>query len=111
MSEEKLIESLEGFLGKGRDWERKSTNISGVFVLKLPSYRRSPSRLVVEVNPVDASGNPTKKRGLIIRSSEELEEFKELLREEKLEGLLRVMERVNPPVVEKPKPEEEVIEV
>lgn len=111
MSDEKLSEALKLFLKEGKEWSRKPTSVSGVFILKLPAYRKSPSRLVVEINPVDASGNPTKKRGLIVRSSEELEEFRRLLREEKLEGLLKGMNEVNPSIAEKPKPEEEAIEI
>jgi hypothetical protein len=50
----------------------------GIFLLKPPPYRSSPSQLVVEINPIDASGNPTKKRGLILRNSLELNEFRRL---------------------------------
>lgn len=111
MSDKKLAETLKAVLKEGKDWERKPTSVSGVFILKLPAYRRSPPRLVVEINPVDASGNPTKKRGLIVRNSEELEEFRGLLGEEKLEGLLKGMDEVNPAIAEKPKTEEEAIEI
>ena len=110
---EKLAESLRLFLEGGKEWERKSTSVSGVFILKLPPYRRSPSRLVVEVNPVDAFGNPTKKRGLIVRNFEELKEFRGLLGEERLEGLLRGIDKINPQIAERPRPKpgEEVIEI
>jgi hypothetical protein len=62
---------MKGFLKleKGKDWERKATSVQGIFLLKPPPYRSSPSQLVVEINPIDASGNPTKKRGLILRIS------------------------------------------
>ena len=66
--------AMKGFLKleKGKDWERKATSVQGIFLLKLPPYRSSPSQLVVEINPIDASGNPTKKRGLILRNPIEL---------------------------------------
>jgi hypothetical protein len=55
MSEEKLAE----FLKRGSDWEKLRTSVPGVFIQKLPPYRSSPERLAVEINPIDASGNPT----------------------------------------------------
>ena len=81
---------------KGKDWERKATSVQGIFLLKLPPYRGSPSQLVVEINPLDASGNLTKKRGLILRNPTELKEFKRLINEAKLEVLMSAVERVNP---------------
>lgn len=75
MSEEKLV----NFLKTGKGWSRLRTNVPEVFVLKLPAYRSSPKRFAVELNPVDGVGKPTERRGLILRSSAELEEFKELI--------------------------------
>ncbi|MFB0558862.1 MAG: hypothetical protein ACETVY_07085 [Candidatus Bathyarchaeia archaeon] len=94
MSEEKLAE----FLKTGGDWEKLRTSVPGVFIQKLPPYRSSPERLAVEINPVDASGNPTKRRGLLIRSLDEYEAFKEIITDEKLPNLLEMLESVNPPV-------------
>jgi len=82
-------------------------------VLKLPPYRSSPARLVAELNPLDETGNPKKKRGLILRSAAELEEFKEMLQDEKLPKLLGIIDKVNPEVKagRRGKGEEEVIEL
>jgi hypothetical protein len=92
MSEEKL----EDFLRTGNDWEKLKTSVPGVFIQKLPPYRSSPARLAVEINPVDASGNPTKRRGLLLRYPDEYDAFKEILTDEKLPRLLEMLERVNP---------------
>jgi hypothetical protein len=92
MSEERL----EEFLRTGNDWEKLKTSIPGVFVQKMPPYRSSPSRLAIEVNPVDASGNPTKRRGLLIRFMDEFDTFKEILNDEKFPRLLTLLETVNP---------------
>lgn len=110
---EKLAESLKLFLEKGKEWERRPTSIPSVFILKLPAYRGFPQRLSVEINPVDASGNPTKKRGLVIRNLSELREYKDLTAEEKLEKLMIGIDEINPSVAEKPKlkREAEVIEI
>lgn len=109
MSEEKLAD----FLRTGKDWSKLRTSIPGVFVLKLPSYKSSPTRLAVELNPVDESGRPKKRRGLVLRSSRELEDFKELFQYEKLSKLLSILDMVNPKVeaAKRKRGEGEVIEL
>ena len=108
MSEEKLGE----FLRTGNDWEKLKTSVPGVFIQKLPPYRSSPSRLAVEINPVDASGNTTKRMGLLIRFSDEYEAFKDILNDEKLPKLLEMLEKVNPGAGRRArKLDEDVIEI
>ncbi len=109
MSEDKLV----SFLKTGSDWGRLKTSIPGIFVLKMPAYKSIPVRLAVELNPVDSSGSPTKKRGLVLRSKEELEQFRELFQFEKLLPLLEGVDKVNPEM-KKPvagKPGGEVLEI
>jgi hypothetical protein len=105
MSEDKLA----SFLNEGQEWERMKTNIPGVFILKLPSYRGNPARLAVELNPVDSTGSPTKKRGLILRTASELEDFRKIISSEKLESLMERIEKLNPPSEKKTK--ERVLEI
>jgi hypothetical protein len=69
---------------KGKDWERKATSIPSIFLLKLPGLRSTPSSLGIEINPVSASRSATKKRGVVIRSSSELEVITNLLTNPKL---------------------------
>ena len=108
MSEDKLAD----FLKTGKDWSRMKTSVPGVFVVKLPPYRGSPTRLVVELNPVDETGSPKKRRGLILRSGAELEEFKQLFGDEKLPKLLVMIDSVNPKTeAGKRRKEEGVIEL
>ncbi len=80
----------------------------------MPSYKSSPARLAVELNPVDSLGSPTKKRGLVLRSKQELEEFKELFQFDKLTPLLQGVDGVNPKVASRSvgaKQGEEVLEL
>jgi hypothetical protein len=108
MSEEKLTD----FLKTGKEWTRMRTSIPGVFVLKLPPYKSSPTRLVVELNPVDETGRPKKRRGLVLRFSSELEDYKELFQYEKLSKLLGILDSVNPGVEAiRRKKGEEIIEL
>jgi hypothetical protein len=110
---DKLIDSLRLFLEKGSDWERKPTTLSGVFIVKLPPYGKSPTRLVVEINPVDSSGKPSRRKGFIIRNFEEFKAIREIFADDKLADLLKCVDDVNPQAPERPKPrhDEEVIEI
>lgn len=105
-------EKLAEFLRSGRDWARMRTSVPGVFVLKLPAYRGSPSRLAIELNPVGEDGSPKKRRGLVLRSQAELDEYKELFQYDKLAKLMEMLEAVNPKAEEaKRRRGEEVIEL
>ena len=92
-------ERLTQFLKEGKDWERKATNIPGIFLFKLPGLRGRRSPLVaIEINPVDSSGSATKKRGIVIRSGSELEEISRLLTNPKIVQLAKGIDEVNPDV-------------
>jgi hypothetical protein len=79
---EQANERLRQFLNEGRNWERKATNIPGVFLFRLPGYK---GRL--EINPVDTYGSITKKRGVVIRSASELDDISRLLSHPKIDEL------------------------
>jgi hypothetical protein len=87
---------LTGFLRDARAWGRKATNIPGVFLLKLPSSRTRQAVIAIEINPVDSAGSATKKRGIVVRSASELDEFNRILSNQKLVELARKMDQVNP---------------
>jgi len=102
---------LADFLRAGKDWERKPTSVQGVFVLRMPIFKGRPVRLAVELNPVDEAGRPTRKRGIIIRSSTELAEYKKLLEDERLASLLKTIDRLSPKPLKKEEPGPEIIEI
>ncbi|MGI0047827.1 MAG: hypothetical protein ACREBB_11680 [Nitrosotalea sp.] len=108
MSEDKI----SSFLNTGPDWGRLKTTIPGVFLLRMPAYKNIPTRLAVELNPVDERGAPTKKRGLVLRSKRELEQYKEIFQFDKIASLLGNVEKVNPHVNKlAAKPGEDVLEI
>jgi hypothetical protein len=72
------------------------TNIPGVFLLKLPSSRTRQAAIAIEINPVDSARSATKKRGIVVRSAYELDEFNRILANQKLVELVRKMDDVNP---------------
>lgn len=106
-----LEAKLSEFLNSGKDWERKVTSMSGVFVLKMPAYKSAPTRLAVELNPVDSEGRPTKKRGVIVRSSKELAEYNKILGDEKLAKLLKNLDSINPKPATKEEKKPDIIEL
>jgi len=108
-----LEDKLRDFLEKGKDWERIRTTVKGIFILKIPKskIKDTSSRIVVELNPSDEYGNPTKRRGIILRNLEELKEFKNLVNNEKLEYLLKAIDNINPKISKRFKPSKEAIEI
>jgi len=91
-----IDERLTGFLKDAKAWERRATNIPGVFLMKLPSSRTRQAAIAIEINPVDSAGSATKKRGIVVRSASELDEFNRILANQKLVELARKMDLVNP---------------
>ena len=43
MASETKDNRLKEFLDNGRDWERKQTNVPGVFLIRLPQFRSRPA--------------------------------------------------------------------
>ena len=64
-------------------------------MLRLLAYKRSPSRPAVELNPVNRTGKPTKRRGLVLRSMAELVAFNEVYDYGKLSKHLGMVDGVN----------------
>ncbi len=61
---EEADERLRQFINDGRNWERKATNIPGVFLFRLQASKGRPASLAIENNPVDTYGCITKQRVL-----------------------------------------------
>ena len=93
---EEADERLRQFLNEGRNWERKATNIPGVFLFRLPASKGRPASLAIEINPVDTYGSITKKRGVVIRSASELDDISRLLGHPKVGELSKKIDVVNP---------------
>jgi hypothetical protein len=92
-----LEESLRKVLQTGKDWQRIPVKgAPGIFVLKAPAAKGRPASLLVEINPVGPDGVPTKRRGLILRNLEELEEYRRLISVDRLEEIIKAVEKINP---------------
>ena len=72
--------------------------------MKLPSSRTRQATIAIQINPVDSAGSATKKRGIVVRSASELDEFNRILANQKLVELARKVDLVNPKHKEAPAP-------
>jgi hypothetical protein len=98
MTNETVDSRLTDFLNEGKDWERKQTNVPGVFLMKLPAFRSRPACIAIEIDPLGrgGGGGGNRRRGLIIRSKEEIEQLSNILNNEKVIELATTVEKVNP---------------
>ncbi|TFF91928.1 hypothetical protein EU545_02530 [Candidatus Thorarchaeota archaeon] len=88
--------SLRDMLKHGRKFERMRTSIPGVFVRKIPKSRDGPAHLAVEINPVDESGYPVQKIGVVVRGRKGLDAIRAVLSQERLDEVLEVVEGIQP---------------
>jgi hypothetical protein len=95
-----INEKLAQFLKEGQNWEKKPTNIPGASLLRLPTFKKSPPSIAIEINPVSDTTSiiiaTRKRRGIIIRSGSELEQINQLLNNPKVVELAKKIEAVNP---------------
>ena len=99
MGNETVDNRLTDFLNEGKDWERKQTNVPGVFLLKLPAFRSRPACIAIEIDALSrggGGGGGNRRRGLIIRSKEEIEQLSNILTNDKVNELASAVEKVNP---------------
>ncbi len=91
-----MEDSLKKFLEEGADWGKLKTNVPSVFIVRSPPTKTKGARLFVEVNPVDEKGNPRKKKGLFVTDMNMLNQFAEALLDEKVQNLVKMIEKINP---------------
>ncbi|MFL6454156.1 MAG: hypothetical protein ACJ71L_09190 [Nitrososphaeraceae archaeon] len=44
-----INDELGQFLREGQNWEKKPTNIPGASLLKLPTFKKSPPSITIEI--------------------------------------------------------------
>lgn len=80
-----LIKTIES----AGEWERIETNIDGLYVVKPPEHNNKQS-IYVELVP-SYKGQKFKKKGLYLKTVEDLELYKELLDNPKTKELLEIL--------------------
>ena len=89
-------DKLRDFLKTDKDWSTLKTSVLEVFILRLLAYKSSPTRLVVELNPMDSARHFERRRGPIMRTSADLSDFERLFQYDTLLKSLSLIESVNP---------------
>lgn len=79
-----LVKAIE----EAGEWQRLDTSIEGVYVVKPPEYNNI-QRVFVEIKP-NVNGHIYKK-GLYIKSTEEIEAYKEILENPKTMELVEII--------------------
>ncbi|MHA1961354.1 MAG: hypothetical protein ACW99U_14115 [Candidatus Thorarchaeota archaeon] len=90
-----MEESLRDMLKHGRRFERLRTDEAGIFVRKIPRSKNEPAYLAVEINPIDESGNPMNKIGVLIRNQNELDAIRTILSQKKVDEVLQAIKSVS----------------
>ena len=97
MTNKTVDNRLTDFLNEGKDWERKQTNVPGVFLLKLPAFRSRPACIAIEIDALgQGGGGGNRRRGLIIGSKGDIEQLSNILNNDKVIELASAVEKVNP---------------
>ena len=96
MSTDQKDKRLVEFLENGKDWERKQTNVPGVFLIRLPPFRSRPACIGVELDVLNRGGGSNRKRGIILRTKDELNQLLDIVTNKKLGDLTSSIEKVNP---------------
>jgi hypothetical protein len=96
MSADQKDKRLIEFLDSGKDWERKQTNIPGVFLIRLPQFRSRPACIGIELDALNRGGGSNRRRGIILRTTDELQQLLDIVNNKKLMELTSSIEKVNP---------------
>ena len=70
-----LGKKISEWVASADDWAKwKINDHPGLYVVKMPEKKETPAHAALEINPADQFGNPTKRRGIYIRSVAEMEQ-------------------------------------
>jgi hypothetical protein len=70
-------------------WEKIPTSLDGIYIVKTPTHNNCQT-VFVEINP-SMNGQPTKRRGIYLKSLSELNEIRKICENEKIEELITVI--------------------
>ena len=87
--------NLQKRIGLLEDWDQIPTTVSGISYTKMPDDNDPTGVAALAINPVNDLGKKMKKKNLFIRNPEELERYRLLFNNEKVDRLSRIIEEVN----------------
>lgn len=86
---DKQKQNLVRAIEEAQDWEKIETSVDGLFVVK-PPEQNNKQTIFVELIPT-LNGQTTKKKGLFLKTEEEIDAYKELLDNPKTRELIQVI--------------------
>ena len=86
---------LQKSIGGLQDWDQLPTSVPGISYTKMPDDNDPTGIPALSINPVDDLGKKMKRKNLFVRDQEELEKYRLLFNNEKVERLSRIIEVVN----------------
>jgi len=89
---ERLAEEVRQTMEHATDWERRRTSIPGIYIVKPPD---KAFRIMLEFNPPDDAGMPTKRKGLYFVNSRVVEAAKAAFTARGIDDLIAAVELIN----------------
>ena len=102
---------LANLLENGSDWKVEKTSVEGVYVQKMPASKSKGASLCVVVNPPNDRGDPSKRRGLYIRTAKDIAFYKKAFSDPKMVVAFGVVVEANGGSVAEEAEEEIVITI
>jgi hypothetical protein len=87
-----LTNSIEKMLSHAAEWEKKKTSIPGIFLVRLPGDKL---RVMLEFNPPDGAGNPSKRKGLYFGDRTTVEAARKAFPDPRLDDLIEAVEALS----------------
>jgi hypothetical protein len=87
-----LAASIQNALSAAADWEKKKTSIPGIFLVRLPGEKL---RVMLEFNPPDDAGDPSKRKGLYFGDRSTLDSARKAFPDPRLDDLVEAVERLS----------------
>jgi hypothetical protein len=87
-----LASSIEKSLSNAAEWEKKKTSIPGIFLVRLPGEKL---RVMLEFNPPDESGGPSKRKGLYFGDRATVEAARTAFPDKRLDDLIAAVEKLS----------------
>jgi hypothetical protein len=95
VEKEAILSYLKESLAQMQDWDKITTSVPGVKLVKIPGINAIPPRLGVEINPVDENGKPIKRGGALVLTNLDLyNRYIELMNNLKVKELLEAIEKI-----------------
>lgn len=102
MVSKEATKAVADFLAKGNPWQRVRTSVDGLFYQIMPKSKNLKRKVAVNVNPLDGAGKPAYKKGLFIRTVDELDAYLAVLNDPKTREAVMLAESINPEVAYQP---------